>query len=162
TTCHDGRKGLPRLRRVWTWGEALLIPVLHPETRIHRASSLLGRVGILALVIGAVNADALHAQEPVATPDSSALLDAVRRTNPRLVALRAALDAAEARARATGFAPPATLSAEIEEVPRVIDVLGAESMRLELGREFLTGGRRDARRAVAEQDVRRADLELQL
>jgi len=109
-----------------------------------------------------VNADALHAQEPVATPDSSALLDAVRRTNPRLVALRAALDAAEARARATGFAPPATLSAEIEEVPRVIDVLGAESMRLELGREFLTGGRRDARRAVAEQDVRRADLELQL
>src|SRR5690606_27058251 len=123
---------------------------------------LLGRVGILALVIGAVNADALHAQEPVATPDSSALLDAVRRTNPRLVALRAALDAAEARARATGFAPPATLSAEIEEVPRVIDVLGAESMRLELGREFLTGGRRDARRAVAEQDVRRADLELQL
>ena len=109
-----------------------------------------------------MNADALHAQEPVATPDSSALLDAVRRTNPRLVALRAALDAAEARARATGFAPPATLSAEIEEVPRVIDVLGAESMRLELGREFLTGGRRDARRAVAEQDVRRADLELQL
>lgn len=114
------------------------------------------------LALGALSASPLRAQEPTPAPLPSALSDAVRQRNPELLALRAALDAAEARARATGFAAPATLSAEVEEVPSGVNVLGAESMRLELSRALLTGGRRAARRDVADQDVQRARLELEL
>lgn len=116
----------------------------------------------MALVIAAATAAPLRAQEPTDTLLPAALLDALRQSNPQLIALRAAVDAAEARVGATGFAPPATLSAEIEEVPGGIGLSGAESMRLELGRTFLTGGRREARRSVAAQDVERAHLELAL
>lgn len=160
TTHPDGRKGLTHLGRERARGG----PPTPFGTRTATGKRL-RRVGAFVLVVAALNtalnAVPLHAQQPPA-PLQSALLDAVRQSNPQLIALRAALDAAQARAHATGFAAPATLSAEIEEVPSGIDVSGAESMRLELSRELLTGGRRDARRAVAEQDVRRARLELEL
>ncbi len=167
TTTHpDGRKGLTRPGRARTRGGSPTAPgvpfFVRPIYRAIRLGRQLRRLGAVVLAIGALHAVPLRAQEPTAAMAPAALLDAVRQASPQLAALRSALAAAEARARATGFAPPATLSAEVEEVPRGIDVFGSESMRLELGRALLTGGRRDARRAVAEQDVRRARLELEL
>ncbi len=99
---------------------------------------------------------AVSAQE---SPAILALREAVQRTNPELSARRAAVEAARARVAATGFAEPAALSAEVEEVPGGIDLTGA-SMRVEVGREFLAGGRRDAARALAATDVRAAEASL--
>ena len=131
------------------------------STRVD-ASRAFRRVAALALVIVTLGAPQLRAQDPTSPTPERELLLAVRRSNPQLLALRAALDAAEARARATGFVAPASLSAEIEEVPSGGNLVGAESMRLEVEREFFTGGRREARRTVAEQDVQRIRLELDL
>jgi hypothetical protein len=72
---------------------------------------------------------------------------------------RAAVEAVRARVAATGFAEPAALSAAVEEVPGAIDLTGA-SVRLEVGREFLAGGRRDAARALATTAVRAAEASL--
>lgn len=86
-------------------------------------------------------------------PGDSALLAALRRSNPQLAAERSAIVAAEARLRATGFAGPAFLSAEAEEVPRGLD-LSSATLRIGLEREFLSGGRREAARALAAAEVR--------
>ncbi|HYR08227.1 MAG TPA: TolC family protein [Longimicrobium sp.] len=99
---------------------------------------------------------AVSAQE---SPATSALREAVQGSNPELSARRAAVEAARARVAATGFAEPAALSAEVEEVPSGIDLTGA-SVRVEVGREFLAGGRRDAARALAATDVRAAEASL--
>ncbi|MBB4637532.1 TolC family protein [Longimicrobium terrae] len=99
---------------------------------------------------------ALSAQE---TPATVALRQAVQRSNPQLSARRAGVESARTRAAASGFAPPAALSAEVEEVPGGIDLTGA-SVRVEVGREFLSAGRRDAARALAATDVRAAEASL--
>jgi cobalt-zinc-cadmium efflux system outer membrane protein len=99
---------------------------------------------------------AVSAQE---SPATSALREAVQRSNPELSARRAAVEAARARVAATGFGEPAALSAEVEEVPSGIDLTGA-SVRVEVGKEFLAGGRRDAARALAATDVRAAEASL--
>jgi cobalt-zinc-cadmium efflux system outer membrane protein len=91
-------------------------------------------------------------------PDADALQEAILRSNPEVTARRAAVRAAEARVRATGFAAPALLSGEVEEVPG-IDLRDA-SVRVEVEREFLSGGRREAARAVAATGVQAASAAL--
>lgn len=107
---------------------------------------------------------AVHAQQGGApTADTTALATfhaTILRSNPELLARRAALDAARARLRATGFAAPAVLSAEAEEVPHGVDVPRAGSLRLTVDREFLTGGRRTAARSFAAADTALAAADL--
>lgn len=117
---------------------------------------------LLCAALGIATAPPLAAQ-PHPTPDSAlraALHEAVHRGNPILASRRASLAATEARLRATGFAPPSFLSAEVEEVPGGLDLAHAGSARLDLQQEFLSGGRRDAERAVARTDVARAEAAL--
>ena len=83
---------------------------------------------------------------------------ALRRSSPELAARRSALAAAESRLRATGFAPAAVLSGEIEEVPSGFDAAGAGSARLEVSRDFLAGSVRSAQRAVQTAEVQRARI----
>ena len=90
------------------------------------------------------------------------LREAVAAASPLVAARRAELAAAEARARGAGAVPPAVLAAEIEEVPSGVDVTDAGSVRLELSREFLTGGRRTALRDVAAAEVLEGSARLYL
>lgn len=102
------------------------------------------------------------AQEEVALTDpgiTRALQEVVTVHNPELALRRAAVESAEAHTRAVGYAPPAVLSAEMEDVPGGFDMADA-SFRLEIGREFLTGGRSVAARALATVGVRSAEVEL--
>lgn len=99
---------------------------------------------------------ALAAQE---RPAARALREAVQRSSPELSARRAAVEAARARAAAAGFAEPAALAAEVEEIPRGMDLTGA-SVRAEVGREFVAPGRRSAARALAATEVRAAQASL--
>lgn len=94
-----------------------------------------------------------------AGPATTALRDAVQRSNPGLSARRAALEAARARVAAAGFGEPAALSAEVEEIPGGID-LGGASLRVEVGKELVSPGRRDAARALAATDVGEAEASL--
>jgi cobalt-zinc-cadmium efflux system outer membrane protein len=114
------------------------------------------RAAVLALAFPAL----ALAQETEA-PAVAALRAAIRRSNPELAAHRAALEAAGARVRATGFGDPAALSAEVEEIPDGVD-LAAASVRLEVGKEFVSRGRRDAARAVAATDVGATEAALTL
>lgn len=81
---------------------------------------------------------------------------AVATSSPELAARRAEIEAAEARLRAAGLAPPAVLSGEIEDVPNGYDLPGA-AVRLEIGRELLSGGRSAAARALAATDAGAAE-----
>jgi len=118
-----------------------------------------GRVPSRALVLLALLAVPVGAGAQQGVPADSALLLALRRTNPELAARRAAAVAAEARLLATGFAPPLVLSAEAEEVPDGVNLAGA-ALRLGVEKEFLSGGRRSAERALAATDVRTASAAL--
>lgn len=89
------------------------------------------------------------------------LLPIIERTNPLLALRRAQVEAARARVRGAGLAQPMVLSAELEEVPEGFAVGSAGSARLDLSRE-ITPGLRTARRALAQLDVDRAELELRL
>lgn len=157
----------------------LELPSRHPtgrdsqvkrDPRRHRAAPFLDSrprkrvraVVLCALLIGALPATS-SAQELFA--DSATvrrLKDSVLQQSPELIAHRAALEAARARLRATGFAPAAALGAELEEVPGGLDIGSAGSMRLELSHEFLSGALRSAQRAVAEREVERVQAELEL
>jgi cobalt-zinc-cadmium efflux system outer membrane protein len=101
---------------------------------------------------------AAHAQQPE-PPAVAALRESVRRSSPELSARRAAVEATQARVRAAGFGDPAALSAEVEEVPGGVD-LTAASVRFEVGKEFVSRGRRDAARALASTGVRSAEAAL--
>jgi cobalt-zinc-cadmium efflux system outer membrane protein len=124
-----------------------------PRGRAHRRRAWPILASASALLLLPVAASAQEA------PATAALREAVQRSNAELSARRATVDAARARVAATGFAEPAALSAEVEEVPGGIDLTGA-SVRVEVGREFLAGGRRDAARALATTDVRAAEASL--
>ena len=90
------------------------------------------------------------------------LREAVVASSPAVAARRSDLAAAEARLRAAGAAPPAVLAAEIEEVPGGMEVNDAGSMRLELSRELVIGGRGSARRVLAAAEVAQAAARLRL
>ena len=131
---------------------------------LHYASRRVLRDVVLpcALLLGALPGSSA-AQELFA--DSATvrrLKDSVREHSPEVVAHRAALEAARARLRATGFAPAAALGVEVEEVPDGLDIGNAGSLRLDVSREFLTGPLRSAQRSIAERDVERAEAELAL
>jgi cobalt-zinc-cadmium efflux system outer membrane protein len=98
----------------------------------------------------------LSAQE---RPATTALREAVQRSNPELAARRAVAEAARARVLATGYGDPLTLSTEVEEVPDAVNLTGA-SVLLEVGKEFLAPARRNAARAVATTDIRAAEASL--
>jgi outer membrane protein TolC len=109
---------------------------------------------------------ALLGPPSLATAQSGAPQDSVLRAlildaNPEIAARRAAIEAAGARVSATGFAPPLALSAEAEEIPGGLDVLSS-NLRIGLEKEFLSGGRRDAARALAGTEVSAARAVLEL
>lgn len=121
-----------------------------------------GVLRVLAAIAGLSAGAPAAAQDrfPVAiAPDQHPLVEAVVRASPELRALRSEAEAARARAAAAGFAPPVVLSGEIEDVPDGYD-FAAAAIRLELGREFLTGGRSAAARALAAADVSEAEAAL--
>jgi outer membrane protein, heavy metal efflux system len=104
---------------------------------------------------------AAHSQHPLSLADpalTQAIERSVAETSPDLVARRAALLAAQAQADASGFAGPAILSGEVDDVSGVD--FGYAGYRLEIGYELLTRGRSAAARALAATDVRRAEAEL--
>jgi cobalt-zinc-cadmium efflux system outer membrane protein len=96
---------------------------------------------------------------PIDSTLAGPLLEAVLRSNPKLVAQRSAAALAQSRMRAAGFAPPAVLSGEIEDVPGGTDIGGA-GFRIEIGKEFLTGGRSSAVRALAAAAMQASDAAL--
>ncbi|MDQ3387988.1 MAG: TolC family protein [Gemmatimonadota bacterium] len=96
---------------------------------------------------------------PIDSTLAGPLLEAVLGSNPALVAQRSAVAMARSRFRAAGFASPAVLSGEIEDVPGGTDFGGA-GFRIEVGKEFLTGGRSAAARALAAADVQAAEAAL--
>lgn len=129
-----------------------------------------------ALVVSAgiacvANRRPLHAQPArdgavaQALPDSVRIADAVARVRDAaqrgsvaLSAARAARDLAVARAAARGHAAPLSLSAGLSEAPAAN--LDQGNLRLELGRDLLTGPKRHAERALADVDVLAADADL--
>lgn len=125
---------------------------LRPRGRWHLPPPLLG-VEVLALAL----LFPLHARAQEG-PGAGALREAVLRSNPEVAARRTAVRAAGARARAAGFAAPAVLSGEAEEIPGADP--GQASVRLEVEKELLSRGRRDAARALAAAEVRAASAEL--
>jgi cobalt-zinc-cadmium efflux system outer membrane protein len=115
-----------------------------------RAWPILASGAALLLPVG------ISAQE---TPATIALREAVQHSSPELTARRAAVEAARARMLATGYGDPLALSSEVEEVPNAVNLAGA-SVRVEVGKEFIAPGRRDAARALASTDVRAAEASL--
>jgi outer membrane protein TolC len=115
---------------------------------------------ILSLALSLVKVGAAAGQVPAASADS-ALLELLRSANPELAAGRAAVAAAEARQRATGFAPPVSLSVEAEEIPSGVD-LSRATASVGLEREFFPRGQRAAAQAVAGVDVRSARAQVEL
>ncbi len=114
--------------------------------------------GVRSLVLASLLAgSALPARAQPTPTDLHALPDsleaALDRFNPEILAARAALEAARARLSAAGFAPPAVLNAEAEEIHEGWDLSRAGSLRLELERELLGGGRRAAARELAAAEV---------
>lgn len=128
-----------------------------PRTSPVASFRIVGSV-LLVLLVSAVPGSAQQTL-PIDPNLADPLLAAVARSNPGLIARRRALSAAEARLQAAGFAPPAVLSGEIEEVPGGTDLSGA-GFRMEIGREFLTGGRSAAARALAAAELRSAEAAL--
>lgn len=133
--------------------------------RVHRRARALAvhalLLGIFPLASGASPA---AAQRPNldTLPVIGRLKEIIRRSSPELAARRAAVAAAEARFRAIGLAPAASLAAELEEVPSGLDVASAQSMRLDIAKEFLPPGLRGARRTLAQGEIDRARAELDL
>ena len=111
------------------------------------------RVAVLLLLPFAVPARSAWAQSTAI----SALQTRILRSNPALAAARANVQATKARVGATGFTAPLAISAEVEEIPNGINVLGSGSTRVVIEREFLSGGRRAAARAVVATDVQSAE-----
>lgn len=80
-----------------------------------------------------------------------ALRLAVVNASPELAAGRAMLLSAQGRRAATGFAPPAVLSMDLEEAPR--GRLDKGSLRVDASREFLSPERRTAAQAAVDADI---------
>jgi len=120
-------------------------------------------LGAVALVTALL----LPASRPAAAQGVSGLesvvptrvLERVLQSNPELAARRHALAEARARLDAAGFAGPAVLSGEVEDIPGGTEIADA-GFRLEVGREFMTGGRSEAARAAAAAEVETAAAEL--
>jgi len=104
-----------------------------------------------ALVAFGFAAPASVRAQGVAPADSleTTLQAIVLARQPDLAARRAAAATAEARLRAAGASDAPTLGAEVEDIPDGVNLPDAGQLRLMLEREFLTGPRRAAEKAVA-------------
>lgn len=123
---------------------------------------LFGALAMAGVLTCAPNAN-VSAQVP--GPVDSAvhrLVPILRAASVDLASHRAGLAAAEARSRAAGSLPPATLSAEIEGIPGGADVTAAQQIRVGVERELFTGARRTAERAVAAAELDAASARLRL
>lgn len=121
------------------------------------------RLTAVLVMLGIGFPASLPAQE-AALRDSleSALLRLVFSRQPELVVRRAATATAEARLRAAGPVAPPVLGAEIENIPDWVNLADAGQIRLVIEREFLTGSRRAADRAVEQAAWEAAALRLEL
>ena len=108
-----------------------------PLAAVLVASSFAAPAGLRAQ--GAAPADSLEAT----------LLTLVLARQPELAVRRAAVATAEARLRAAGPSEAPSLGAEIENIPDGLNLPDAGQVRLMFEREFLTGPRRAAEKAVA-------------
>lgn len=125
----------------------------------------IGWIGLLTLtVLSGLPAAGVFAQvtPSAASAPSERLKERVRAESPVLAARRAALDVALRRRQAAGTVGPATLAAEAEAVPSGISLLDAGSLRLDLSRGLLGGPRRAAERDLADREVDRARLEVEM
>ena len=117
--------------------------------------------------------DRLSAQPPTdsvrirLTADSARVRGALERlrtaavaSSPALRVARANIELARARAAAAGAVAPAFFSAGLSEAPA--SNLDQGNLRFEVGRDLMTGRRRQAERAVADIDVRAAAVEVSL
>jgi len=86
----------------------------------------------------------------------------VRAESPSLGARRASLEVAIARRQVAGTVGPASLNAEAEEVPSGVNLFSAGSLKLNMSREFVPRPRLAAERALANQEIERARLEVEL
>jgi outer membrane protein TolC len=100
--------------------------------------------------------------EGATTQRFDALVDSLRRAlvaaSPALRAREHAIEAARARVLATGRSEPAALAAEVEEV-RGLDFSSAQSLKLQVERDFTPRAVGTALRQVAQSDVRAAEAE---
>ncbi len=103
------------------------------------------------------------AQQPDLAPDSavSRLKAHIRSWSPELLARRAAYEVALAHVNAAGRAGPAVIDADVEEVP-TLNFQDAGSVRVSVSREFMPRPERRAARRVAERDVERAQLDIDI
>jgi len=132
----------------------MIVSQIQPLARALSLVVIIGTMTLLRPTAGA-SQQVFPLDPAVATP----VLEAVARSSPRLAARRSALAAAQSRLAAAGFALPAVLSAEMEDVPGGTE-LGNAGFRLEVGKELLTGGRGPAQRALASTEVRLAEAAL--
>ena len=128
------------------------------RTGPHRTATPLraGATAALAAAL-ALQGTTIAAQEGALPPPLAGDLvlciqNLVVEASPVLAAARATVEAARWRLEGAGLAPPAVVSAEIEDVSNGYD-LSAATVRLEVGREYLTGGRTSAARALASADA---------
>lgn len=89
----------------------------------------------------------------------TAIRAALLRASPELALRRAEVAAAAARWEASGFAPPVVLAGDVEDAPGA--ALDRATVRVDLERELLSGGRRRAAREVAVAELRAAEARLQ-
>ncbi len=133
------------------------MPVHEPLSIARSLSPPLRRFALAVALALAIVAPITRVSAQAVVPEDSAarafLLRAIRTGNPELIARRAAVDAAEARARAAGFLPAASLAIDAEEIPSGLDLGQAGSIRVGVERALFAGGRRSAARAVAATDV---------
>lgn len=131
--------------------------MIHPAPRLcaeGRSVSPFGWALLLGALLTALPFFA-HAQDPVSLTDpdlTRTIQTVVMRHSSELTGARAYAEAARSRVPAAGAPPPVILSGEMDDVPGGFDVADA-SFRLELGREFMTGGRSGAARALAAAEV---------
>lgn len=107
---------------------------------------LLAGIGLGWLIGLPFTATAAQGILPTDTTLAGRIWASVRLSNQDLVAARTQVDAAQARARSLGFAPPAALSAQAEDAPGFDLARGTIVVQLE--RELLLGGRSRAQRAL--------------
>ncbi len=93
---------------------------------------------------------------------TAALLNLVFDRQPELAARRAAVAMAEARYRAAGPVEAPAVGFEIENIPDGVNLADAGQIRLVVEREFLTGSRRAADRALAQAAWDAAAVRLEL
>ena len=108
--------------------------------------------------------DSVRARIALDSARVSSALERVRAAahagSPGLRSARANVDLATARAAAAGPVAPAFFSAGLSEAPA--SSLDQGNFRFEVGRDFMTGVRRRAERAVADIDVRAATIAVSL